>query len=174
MERSEFSAHRVLVLGTKSNAVMLLRSILGSAGVGRVVHVEHPRRALELLTIEHFNAVFCDGAMEGEAARPFVVAARRDEGMLNPMIPIFVLQESARRRDVEMARDAGVTDVLTTPISPKTVITKLKTASQAPRPFIAGTDFFGPDRRGRATPAYYGTDRRKRAPKKTRIEFTQL
>ena len=171
MERSEFSTHRVLVLGTKSHAVMLLRSILGSTGVGRVVHVEHSRRALELLAIEHFDAVFCDASLKREDEQPFVVAARRNEGMRNPMIPIFVLQEGARRRDVEMARDAGVTDVLTTPISPKTVITKLKTATRAPRPFIASTDFFGPDRRGRVRPAYYGTDRRKRAPKKTKVEF---
>src|ERR1700744_3297459 len=87
MERSEFSAHRVLVLGSKSHAVMLLRSILGSTGVGRVVHVEHPRRALELLAIEHFDAVFCDTGMEREDERPFVIAARRDEGMRSPMIP---------------------------------------------------------------------------------------
>jgi CheY-like chemotaxis protein len=171
MEQSEFSAHRVLVLGTKSHAMMLLRSILGSTGVGRVVHVEHPHRALELLAIEPFDAVFCDASIEREGERPFIIAARRDEGMRNPMIPIFVLRESARRRDVEMARDAGVTDVLTTPISPRTVITKLRTATQAPRPFIAGTDFFGPDRRGKTRPAYCGTDRRKRAPRKTKVEF---
>ncbi len=173
VERSEFSAHRVLVLGSKTYGVMLLRSVLGIAGVGKVVHVEHSRRALELLGMEHFTAVFCDLAAE-RAGQSFVAAARRNEAMLNPMIPIFVLRENARRRDVEQARDAGVTDVLTTPISPKTVITKLKTATQAPRPFIAGTEFFGPDRRARARPAYYGSDRRKRAPKKTKIDFTSV
>jgi two-component system chemotaxis response regulator CheY len=174
MDRSEFSAHRILVLGAKSHAVMLLRSILGTVGVGRVVHIEHPRRALELLGLEQFSAVFCDLAAERTDAQSFVVAARRNEAMLNPMIPIFVLRENARRRDVEQARDAGVTDVLTTPISPKTVITKLKTATQAPRPFIAGAEFFGPDRRARARPAYYGSDRRMRAPKKAKIDFTSV
>jgi CheY-like chemotaxis protein len=173
MERSEFSAHRVLVLGTKSHAMLLLRSILGTVGVGRVVHVEHPHRALELLGMEHFSAVFCDPAAEA-GEQSFVAAARRNEAMLNPMIPIFVLRESARRRDVEVARDAGVTDMLTTPISPRTVITKLKTATRAPRPFIAGAEFFGPDRRARARPAYYGSDRRTRAPKKSKVDFTPV
>jgi two-component system chemotaxis response regulator CheY len=174
VERSEFSAHRVLVLGSKTYGVMLLRSVLGIVGVGKVVHVEHPRRALELLTMEHFSAVFCDHAADATGERPFVVAARRSEIMLNPMIPIFVLQEHARRRDVEKARDIGVTDVLTTPISPRTVITKLRAATQTPRPFIAGTEFFGPDRRAGMRPAYYGSDRRKRAPKKTKIDSTPV
>ena len=79
MERSEFSAHRVLVLGAKSHAIMLLRSILGTVGVGKVAHVEHPRRALELLGMEHFSAVFYDPAIEAAGEQPFMMAARRGE-----------------------------------------------------------------------------------------------
>jgi two-component system, chemotaxis family, chemotaxis protein CheY len=174
MERSEFSAHRVLVLGAKSHAIMLLRSILGNVGVGKVVHVEHPRRALELLGMEHLSAVFYDPAIEPAGEPPFMMAARRGKAMLNPMIPIFVLQERPRRLDVEKARDAGATDVLTTPMSPRTVMTKLRAATQSPRAFIAGADFFGPDRRAMLRPNYYGSDRRRRAPKKTRVDFTPV
>jgi len=174
MERTDFLAHRVLVLGAKTHSLLLLRSVLGIAGIGRVVHVEHSRRALELLGLEHFTAVFCDHGAEPIGQRSFVVAARRGESLLNPTIPIFVFKESARRRDVEKARDAGVTDVLTPPISPKTIITKLKAAIQAPRPFIVATEFFGPDRRAKSRVAYYGSDRRQRAPRKTKADFTAV
>jgi two-component system, chemotaxis family, chemotaxis protein CheY len=174
MERSEFSAHRVLVLGAKSHAILLLRSILGNVGVGKAVHVEHPTRALDLLRMEHLNAIFFDPAVEIDGQKPFMMAARRDKGMLNPMVPIFVLQEHARRLDVEKARDAGATDVLTTPISPRTVMTKLRAASLSPRAFIAGAEFFGPDRRAPIRPNYYGSDRRRRAPKKARVDFTAV
>ena len=94
--------------------------------------------------------------------------------MLNPMIPIFVLQERARRRDVEKARDTGVTDVLTIPISPKTLVTKLQVATQSPRPFIVATEFFGPDRRAKSRPAFHGSERRKRVAKKTKVDFTAI
>lgn len=174
MERTDFSAHRVLVVGAKTHAIKLLRSVLGIAGVGKVTHVEDGRRALELLGMEHFSAVFCDYGVEEADEKPFIVAARRSDAMLNPMIPIFVLQERARRRDVEKARDIGVTDVLTTPISPKTLIDKLYAATQMPRPFIVATEFFGPDRRAKARPSYFGSDRRKRAPKKTKVDFTHI
>ncbi len=63
------------------------------------------------------------------------------------MIPIFALREGARHRDVEQARDVGVTDILTTPISPKTIMSKLQATLTALRSFIVATEFFSADRR---------------------------
>jgi hypothetical protein len=90
------------------------------------------------------------------------------------MIPIFLLQSQMRHRHLEKARDSGATDLLTTPISPRTVAGKLRTATKTPRPFIVGQDFFGPDRRARVRPSYIGPDRRKMAPKKTRVDFVHI
>jgi two-component system chemotaxis response regulator CheY len=174
MERQDFSGLRVLVVGAKTPSIQLLRSVLGIAGVGKIAHVENSRRALELLSMEHFNAVFCDQKAEPSDDKPFIVAARRDKSMLNPMVPIFMMQERARRRDVEAARDTGVTDVLTMPMSPKTLTTKLRVATHAPRPFIVAADFLGPDRRAKARPTYFGADRRKRAAKKAKVDFTLI
>jgi two-component system chemotaxis response regulator CheY len=174
MERSDFSSHRVLVLGGKTHTIGLLRSILSIAGVTQILHVEESHRALELLSTEHFTAVFCDHTARELDGMSFPVAARRRAGMLNPMIPIFAVQERARRRDVEKARDIGVTDVLTTPISPKTVMTKLQAALTAPRPFIVANEFFGPDRRAKARTPYYGPDRRTRVAKKAKLDFTLI
>ena len=174
MDRADFSQHRVLLVGPKSHALHLLRSVMNIAGVGKMVHGEEPRRALELLSMEHFHAVFYDDKVNRGDERPFLLAARRDEAMLNPMLPIFAFHERARRLDVEAARDLGVTDVLTIPISPKTLVTKLQVASHSPRPFIVATEFFGPDRRAKARPAYYGSDRRKRLSKKAKMDFTAI
>jgi two-component system chemotaxis response regulator CheY len=174
MERTDFSQHRVLLVGPKTHTLQLLRSVMNIAGVGKIIHVEESRRALELLGLEHFQAVFYDERMNKAPGRPFLVAARRDESMLNPMLPIFEFQERARRRIVEKARDLGVTDVLTVPISPKTLVTKLQVATRSPRPFIVSAEFFGPDRRAKARPAYYGSDRRKRAAKKAKLDFTAI
>ena len=124
--------------------------------------------------MEHFSVVFCDHKVAAADEKPFVAAARRGDAMLNPMVPIFMLQERARRRDVEKARDTGVNDVLTTPISPKILLEKLRAATQTPRPFIVAAEFFGPDRRAKARPTYFGSDRRNRAPKKMKVDFTSI
>jgi len=169
--RTEFSIHRVLLLGVKSHRLQLLRSVLGIIGIGQVVVVESSRRAIELLRMEHFSAVFCDREVEGLDGLSFPVAARRAKNLLNPMIPIFVLAEWARRSDVEKARDAGVTDVITVPISPRAVAFKFLTATQKPRNFIVAPEFFGPDRRANGRTPFLGRDRRLRTARKTRVDL---
>jgi len=174
MERTDFSEHRILLLGAKTHALGLLRSLLGDAGISKILQVEDARRALELLSTKCFSSVFFDPKVDKAGEKPFTVAARRNASVLFPMIPIFVLHVRARRRDVEKARDTGVTDVLTTPISPKTLVAKLRAATQTPRPFIVAPDYFGPDRRTKVRTACYGVDRRKRVAKKTKVDFTLI
>ena len=174
MSRADFSAHRILLVGAKTHTMALLRSILGVMGISKVFQIEDAARALELLSMEGFSAVFCAANVDAGDGMTFPVAARRKEGILNPMIPIFVIQERARRRDVEKARDFGATDVLTTPVSPKTIMTKLKAAEVAPRPFIVSNEFFGPDRRARNRAPWSGAERRTRQAKKTKFDFTHI
>ena len=109
---------RVLLVGGKSHPMLLLRSVMNITGITQVTHVEDGRRALELLGMDAFSAVFFEDGVGECDGMPFAVAARRKEHMVNPMLPIFLLQERARRRDVEKARDAGTTDVLTVTCSP--------------------------------------------------------
>lgn len=174
MERADFSSHRVLVLGGKTHTVTLLRSIMNIIGLTKITLVEDQSRALELLSREHFTSVFFDPQASKVDGMRFAVAARRQGGMLNPMIPIFALQDRARRRDVEKARDVGVTDVITAPISPRTLMTKLQAAVNAPRPFIVSNQFFGPDRRSQARPSYYGSDRRTRTAKRAKMDLIHI
>jgi hypothetical protein len=68
-----------------------------------------------------------------------------------------------------MARDLGFTSVLTRPISAATVMRKLKLALDAPRPFIASTDFFGPDRRAPSRSGFGGPDRRTRKARQVKV-----
>ena len=172
MDHTEFSGHRVLVLGTKTHNIQILRSVLTMVGVSKIMQVEDGATAASMLCMEHFNAVFCE--LDAEAQLAFVRMARRRQGVLNPMIPIFLLQSQVRHRHLEKARDSGATDILTIPVSPRTVAGKLRTATKTPRAFIVGQDFFGPDRRARIRPGYIGLDRRKKSPKKTRVDLVHL
>ena len=169
MERADFAALRILLLSDRNHAAQTMRSVLLLTGITRITGVDNSRRAIELLTMDHFEAVFCSEGSEAVHELSFPMAVRRVAGILNPLIPVFVFQESARRRMVEAARDTGATDFLTCPISPKTVMTKLEAALLNPRPFIKAQDFFGPDRRARVRPAWSGDERRTRIARKVRI-----
>jgi CheY-like chemotaxis protein len=172
MEPTEISRHPVLLVGAKNHSLLLLRSVLGIAGIANITHLPDARSAIEALAYDRFGAVFCAWDVERVDGMGFAVAARRFPGLLNPMIPIFALQERARRRDVIDARDEGVTDVITLPVSPRTLMRKLGAATAAPRPFIVAADFFGPDRRVRAGQHFAGKERRVRVARKAKVDFT--
>ncbi|HEY2836841.1 MAG TPA: hypothetical protein VGI89_09745 [Rhizomicrobium sp.] len=171
MTKLDLAAARVLIVGAKGHAGPTLRTVLTAAGIARIVMVDDPRRALDTLCSERFAAVFVEGDTELDGM-PFAQAARRSPSLLNPMIPIFVVYGGPKRRDVERSRDDGVTDVISRPMSPKTVGDKLRAALSAPRPFIAAPEFFGPDRRAKERP-WRGENRRTLTPKKTRIVLDQ-
>lgn len=172
MERFDFSFHRVLILGGgKSHALSILRSVLSSAGIGAVLQAADTEAAMEVLSRENLNAVFFDSAIGGYGGVSFPIAVRRKGMVVNPMVPLYCVYDRARRRDVESSRDSGVTDVITTPISPKAILAKLKAP---PRPFIVAQEFFGPDRRSKRRPPYFGEDRRKRTAKKAKIDFAHI
>lgn len=169
MEQADFAGLRVLIVGGKGHAVHTLRTVLSNAGITNTVAIEDSRRALELLRGESFDAVYCDEHAAHVGPLSFPMAARRSPGLLNPMVPIFLIYGSARRSQVEKARDIGVTDVMTRPISVRTLTRKLVVALANPRPFIAAPEFFGPDRRVQDRKVYRGTDRRSRTPKKLKV-----
>lgn len=169
MAKLDLATARVLIVGAKGHAGPMLRTVLAAAGITRIELIDEPRRALDLLCIERFAAVFVESGAQLDDV-PFALVARRTEALLNPMIPIFAVYGGARRRDVEKARDLGVTDVICRPMSPKTVADKLRAALAAPRPFIAAPEFFGPDRRAKERP-WRGDDRRTLTPRKTKVVF---
>lgn len=167
MAAFNLASTRVLVVGAKGQTGPLMRTVLTAAGLSKVILIDEPRRALEILCAEQIDAVFVEAAAQLDDVS-FALAVRRSSLALNPMIPIFAVYGGARRRDVERERDDGITDVICRPVSPKTISDKLRVALAAPRPFIAAAGFFGPDRRAKERP-WRGEDRRTITPKKIKL-----
>jgi len=161
----DFKSLKVLIVSAKPHVAQILRQVLGIAGVGEIVTAADGSAAIEFLSNQIFDAVFCDDA----SASDFGAASRKSEGVLDPMLPVFLVCAGPRRRDVETARDQGYTDVLTRPVSAATIMRKLTLAVERPRPFIVAPDFYGPDRRAESRGQFRGNERRKRIPRKVKI-----
>ncbi|HEY2069777.1 MAG TPA: response regulator [Rhizomicrobium sp.] len=169
MNDIEFKTLRILLVTAKPHVAEILRQVLGIVGVTNTVLASGGHAAIDRLTTEIFDAVFCDEAVSRETGQDFGHAARRTKGLLDPMVPVFLVSGGPRRKDVEAARDQGYTDIVARPVSAATVLRKLSVALKRPRPFIVAPEFFGPDRRSQARGAFHGSDRRTRTPKKIRI-----
>ncbi len=169
MERADFAALRILLVSEKNHAALTLRAVLTLTGISRITSAEDSRRAIELLTMEPYDAVFCAESCAAVRGLTLPLAVRRLPHVIDPLMPVFVFQEGARRRTVEAARDTGATGFITCPVSPRTVMAKLRAALVDPRPFIKAPDYFGPDRRARQRPAWSGAERRTRQPRKVKL-----
>ena len=175
MEQPDFTGIRVLIVGARGYAAAMLRTVLNAGGILRIDVIEDADRALDVLRVETYDAVFVEEELTAGGA-PFALAARRTKSLLNPLVPIFAVYAGARRRDVERSRDLGVNGVIVRPVSPKTVMEKLGAALNAPPSFIAAPNFFGPDRRSKARAAvpYGGKERRVRKARKTKMQVLDI
>ena len=77
------------------------------------------------------------------------------------MNDVFTVEES--RAILIAARDAGMTEYLTKPVSGQRLYQRISAIVKSNRDFIRATEFFGPDRR-RRDKDHQGEDRRGKAP----------
>lgn len=168
-DSENFPAQWHLLVGGKPHTVQIMRQVLGILGVRHIDWTADSYAAIELLRTHHYTAVWCDEHALRAGYEDFASAARQTPGILNPMIPIFLVCAGPRRREVEAARDMGFTDVLARPLSAATIMRKLKSSLASPRPFIATGDFFGPDRRSPSRPGFEGKDRRTRKARQVKV-----
>jgi DNA-binding NtrC family response regulator len=78
------------------------------------------------------------------------------------MIPVIMITGHSTVRRVAEARDVGVSEFLSKPVTARGVIERINRVVENPRPFVRSGDYFGPDRRRREDPHYPGPHRRAR------------
>ena len=79
----------------------------------------------------------------------------------NPMLPVIMLSGHTEPKRVAEARDAGVTDFLSKPVSPKALYLRIEQVILRPRQFVRAKAFEGPDRRRHRDDKYSGRRRRQ-------------
>jgi DNA-binding NtrC family response regulator len=103
-----------------------------------------------------------DLAMQPLDGIDFVRLIRNSKDSPNPMVPVIMITGHSTTRRVAEARDVGVTEFLSKPVTARGVIERINRVVENPRPFVRTGDYFGPDRRRRQAPDYTGPFRRER------------
>lgn len=166
--KSHLAHSSILIVGQASDRVASLRNLLGTVAPGDVECLKSPDEALEKLFATRFDALFLEIEDVGQDMHQFLGRLRRDPKSLNHMVPVFAVLPSANVARVQKVRALGVTDIIIWPISMATLQKKLLAALSAPKPFVLGTTFMGPDRRGPGG-QHTGEERRRRKPRKVRM-----
>jgi DNA-binding response OmpR family regulator len=95
--------------------------------------------------------LLCDWPTKGEEdeAIRMVRRLREEERHEWRRAPVLMISSPRGRRDIERARDAGVTEFLIKPLSPIDLWRRIDAIRMSPRLFVEAERFRGPDRRRR-------------------------
>lgn len=165
MVHIDFNKIRFLVIDDNAHMRRILRTLLNGFGARGVYEAEDGAAGLEAFT--HFvpDIVITDWAMPIFDGLELAQMIRQSGANANPFTPIIMLTGHSERKRVMAARDAGITEFMAKPISPKSLYQRVLNIVANPRPFVRTKTYFGPDRRRNlnATPNanYAGPERRK-------------
>jgi CheY-like chemotaxis protein len=151
---------RILLVDDNPLMLQLLRGVLVAFQMGDVVEAGGVAAAIEEMRRAKPDIVFVDWLMEPLDGLELVRAIRRGDPGLDPYTPVIMMTGYADEPRVREARDAGITEFLSKPISAESALRRLMAVIENPRPFVRTQTYFGPDRRRKQRP-YSGPDRRR-------------
>jgi len=156
----KFDSLKILLVDDNQHMRVLLTEILRAIGVRDIMEASSGAEALRAMRGYPIDIVMTDLAMTPMSGIEFVRQIRTSPESPNPMAPVIMITGHATLSRVAEARDAGVTEFLSKPVTARGVIERVTRVIQHPRPFIRTPTYFGPDRRRREDPAYRGPFRR--------------
>ena len=156
-----FELLKILMVDDNHHMRVLLTEILRAIGVKNVFEATDGAEALQALRNHQIDIVMTDLAMQPLDGIDFVRLVRNSPDSPNPMVPVIMITGHSTSRRVAEARDVGVTEFLSKPVTARGVIERINRVVEHPRAFVRTADYFGPDRRRRDDPNYTGPYRRQ-------------
>ena len=160
MSGSAFENLKVLLVEDNTQMRILMRDLLAGIGFKQVLDAPNGEAAIALLRERKCNLILSDMAMQPMDGLEFTRRIRNGETGADPHVPIIMVTGHTERHRVEMARDAGVTEILAKPITIQNLHARLAEIVERPRAYIRTENYFGPDRRRRIVGTYAGPWRR--------------
>jgi len=158
MTQYDFSRLSVLVVEDSKFMQSLILSVLRALGVERVTLCENGEEAIKVLTPLNeeekpavgktgVDLIFCDMFMPVVDGAMFLRWVRRSEKSPDRFLPIIMISAAADTGVLFETRDAGIDEFLVKPFSATTIVNRIRSVIETPRPYIYCPTYFGPDRR---------------------------
>lgn len=154
---------RVLIVEDHAFTRLLIKEVLQSLGCQQdnIHEAEDGATGLKALQEHRADLIICDWQMQPMDGLTFVRKLRDPVNSKNPFVPIIFCTAHTDMDLIQRARDTGVTEVMTKPITVKAIESKIKAILEKPRPFVDSAQYFGPDRRRRSDGNAPAEDRRQ-------------
>lgn len=149
MQKQRVGDIAILVLDDHSFMREVMRLMLRSLGIHRVLTATCVDEAMRILDVQPIDVVISDYRLGDETGAEFMRLVRSMQDRKR-FIPLIGCTGETSRAIVREMRDAGADEVLAKPVSAQSIWAKLMAVTNARRRFVSAPQFFGPDRRRRA------------------------
>jgi len=150
---------RFLIIDDNAFSRQLTRGILNQFGAREIHEAENGEQAqLEVKSFKP-DIIIVDWVMSPVNGMEFVQWLRESADSPEPFTPVIMVTAYSHLHNIMQARDAGINEFLTKPISAKSLIKRVQSVIEKPRQFVRADAYFGPDRRRRDLP-HRGDERR--------------
>lgn len=160
MSGYRFERLRVLVVDDNPHMRKLVITILQAFGVIQISEAGDGEKAWSIVREANPDVIFVDWMMDGMNGLDLAKMIRTSPQTPNPFVPVIMITGYTTLDKVRAARDAGINEFLAKPVSVKSVMGRLASVIEQPRPYVRTKSYFGPCRRRRGAAEYQGPERR--------------
>jgi len=150
---------KFLLIDDNVHMLNIVETILRGFGARRIVRAATSEAALDQIR-GGIDIIITDYMIGGLDVIAFTKGIRQKPGVHDRFVPIILLTSHSSRSRIEAARDAGVTEICTKPVTPRELFRRIVAVVDYPRPFVQSPNYVGPCRRRRVDAAYDGPERR--------------
>jgi DNA-binding response OmpR family regulator len=125
----------------------LLAQVVLGFGVRNVVQCREVAEALAKMEKELFDLIIVDGEMPEQDGFHLTHQVRAQPSGPNHTVPILLVSGFTPRDKIIRARDAGANLVVTKPIVPGVLLSRIEWLAKSRRQFVSSPNYCGPDRR---------------------------
>ena len=157
MAELSYSDLSVIVVDDVRATRSILKTLLRNLGIQNVVEAGDGAEALEILQGRRKDLVITDLSMAPMNGIELTRQLRQPNNP-NAFVPVLMISAHNERTRIKEAVAVGVSAFLLKPVTPITLMKKLRALIELPLPVVRAGSYHGPDRRRRA--AWVGKDRR--------------
>lgn len=155
---------KILVVEKQLFMRKLLGDVLLQMGISQVKKASSITEAIKMSEESEFDMVLLDWSPSMDAIK-YLSVVRNSQTSRDPFVPVVVISAYCEYTHICIARDAGMNEYLSKPISAKGLYARIVSIIDRHRNFVKTQNFFGPDRRRRqSTESLTNEDRRKFNP----------
>jgi len=149
----------ILIVDDNAQMRTIVGSVLTAVGCRRLHYAPDGRHGIDTLRRRAIDLIYVDYEMPVMDGLQFLRAVR---GLDAPLCytPVIMLTGHSDMPRLTMARDLGVNEFLTKPVTARAILSRLEAVILRPRPFVRLDGYFGPDRRRGTRAGFRGPFRR--------------